>query len=287
MIHSFVRFSVFVLFVVGSSRLLFAASPELSPKVALDWHDDYTRAHSEATKQKKMLLVNFVPSKESLFQKQLEEYIATHPKVQQQLQQCVLARVPAESELHRHRAFAELQGKAGLAVVDLVREDQSFSGRVVSAFPFSSGKYYRWRPTYLPTILSLPAGSLTQRTMVWAIRTHSEHPASTDGQASEILLEAARSHSAYQARIGVQGHHHFGSRSSQLGAQLGAVGSMSEVVAESWPNQSMIDSCIDAVNSWRHSSGHWGEVRRRHTLYGYDIRLGRDGIWYATGIFSG
>jgi hypothetical protein len=64
------------------------------------------------------------------------------------------------------------------------------------------------------------------------------------------------------------------------------VGSASEVVAESWPNQTMIDSCLDCVDSWRHSSGHWGAVRRQHRFFAYDIRRGRNGIWYGTGIFA-
>jgi hypothetical protein len=61
---------------------------------------------------------------------------------------------------------------------------------------------------------------------------------------------------------------------------------VSEVCAESWPGQGMIDSCIDCVDSWRHSSGHWQGVSRRHRAFGYDIRRGRNGIWYGTGIFA-
>jgi hypothetical protein len=60
----------------------------------------------------------------------------------------------------------------------------------------------------------------------------------------------------------------------------------SEVVAESWPDQNLIDSCIDCVDSWRHSPGHWRAVRGRHRLFGFDIRRGRNGIWYGTGIFA-
>jgi hypothetical protein len=48
----------------------------------------------------------------------------------------------------------------------------------------------------------------------------------------------------------------------------------------------MIDSCIDCVQSWRHSPGHWRGVAGRHRAFGYDIRRGRNGIWYGTGIFA-
>jgi hypothetical protein len=46
----------------------------------------------------------------------------------------------------------------------------------------------------------------------------------------------------------------------------------------------MIDSCVDCVDSWRQSPGHWGAVRARQSRFGYDIRRGRNGIWYGTGI---
>jgi hypothetical protein len=83
----------------------------------------------------------------------------------------------------------------------------------------------------------------------------------------------------------VQGHHHWETRFHQVRFQANA-GEAKEVVAESWPDQNLIDSCIDCVASWRHSSGHWRAVRGRHRLFGYDIRRGRNGIWYGTGIFA-
>jgi hypothetical protein len=57
------------------------------------------------------------------------------------------------------------------------------------------------------------------------------------------------------------------------------------VCAESWENQDLLDSCVDCVASWRQSSGHWNAVRSPQSAYGYDIRRGPNGIWYATGIF--
>ena len=59
-----------------------------------------------------------------------------------------------------------------------------------------------------------------------------------------------------------------------------------EVVAESWPNETLVEACVECVDSWRQSPGHWSAVRSRHPLFGYDIKRGRNGIWYATGIFG-
>ena len=121
--------------------------------------------------------------------------------------------------------------------------------------------------------------------MVWAVRIHPEHPRSTDGTMHPELAAGATKQSAYQASIGVQGHHNWETRVHHLVSSTRAHGA-SEVVAESWPSQGMIDSCIDCVLSWRHSSGHWSAVSGSHTYYGYDIRRGGNGIWYGTGIFA-
>ena len=72
----------------------------------------------------------------------------------------------------------------------------------------------------------------------------------------------------------------------RIGQKLPGGLSAQEVVAESWPNESLIDAAVDCVASWRQSPGHWGAVKRRQPLFGYDMRLGRNGIWYATGIFG-
>jgi hypothetical protein len=121
--------------------------------------------------------------------------------------------------------------------------------------------------------------------MIWAVRIHPERPASTTGHEDPQLAQAATNHSQHQANLGVQGHQQWDSRFHRVRSMVGA-STASEVVAESWPGENMIDSCIDCVASWRQSSGHWRAVRRRHRFYGYDIRRGRNGIWYGTGIFA-
>jgi hypothetical protein len=104
------------------------------------------------------------------------------------------------------------------------------------------------------------------------------------GQLHPVLADEASKHSTYQASITVQGHHSWDSRFQRINSKVG--GLAQEVVAESWPNEGLVDACIDCVQSWRQSPGHWGAVRARQPLFGYDIKRGRNGIWYATGIFG-
>jgi hypothetical protein len=115
--------------------------------------------------------------------------------------------------------------------------------------------------------------------MILAVRIHAERPRSTEGLCDPLLCNEAESHSAHQARIRRQGHHGWETRAPRLG------GAAAEVCAESWQNQDLMDSCVDCVASWRQSAGHWRAVSGTHAAYGYDIRRGGNGIWYATGIF--
>jgi hypothetical protein len=264
-------------------------------KVAkLDWYTNYAAACDAARCEKKMLVINFLPNGASAAQRDFEKYLEANAALRKQLDGFVLARIPIDARLGAGRdarkliddpAFRHQRRRAGFVILDYQHEGQPYYGHVVSVLPYSSGKYYRWQNSHLAVALHLPAGTVTQRTMVWAVRTHPERPQSTVGKQSPALATAAAKQSAYQARVGVQGHQNWETRFHQVRAVTNAA-SANEVVAESWPNQDLIDSCIDCVKSWRHSSGHWGAVRKRHRLYGYDIRLGRNGIWYGTGIFA-
>ena len=122
--------------------------------------------------------------------------------------------------------------------------------------------------------------------MIWAVRIHPEaaaehlrHASPDAGRRGDAagLLPGERRRSR-GTRISSRGIH-------TLSAAAG--GSVSEVCAESWPGQNMIDSCIDCVDSWRHSSGHWQGVSGRHRAFGYDIRRGRQRHLVRHGDFCG
>ncbi|MBA4104373.1 MAG: hypothetical protein C0485_01345 [Pirellula sp.] len=259
----------------------------------LEWRTDYNKAYQAAKRSKRMLLINLTSSSTNNVQSSVDQYMATNANVQKKLQNVERLRLPIEAEitvegklqrLVSFAAFSQLQGGAGFVLLDLKNEGTAYYGHAVNVLPYSSGKYYHWQNNSLSVVLDLPPGTLTQRTMIWAVRTHPEAPQSTYGTHHPTLANGAASHSNYQASIGQQGHQNFGSRFNQLSGATG--GAVSEVVAESWPNQNMIDSCIDCVRSWRGSSGHWRGVSGRHRAFGYDIRRGGNGIWYGTGIFA-
>lgn len=174
----------------------------------------------------------------------------------------------------------EIRGGPGIFVIDYAHE--SLKGQVVSVLPRRNGKYYQFAQQDLALLPRLPTGSLTQRSMILAVRRHADAPKSTNGSCDIMLCEEAAAHSAHQAKLQKQGHHGWELRSQQISNHRGPA---AEVCAESWPGQDLLDSCVDCVSCWRQSSGHWRAVSSEHSAFGYDIRRGENGIWYATGIF--
>jgi hypothetical protein len=265
------------------------------PSAPLEWQRDYGKAWSEAARRNKWLLIWFESGPSLREQREVERAFGSNTSIRKLLKDYVLLRLPVRAEISvagrstrllAHPAFEHMHGRSGLAIVDLTSRSGQTYGHVVSAFPFMHSKYYRFQARDLPVMLTLPPGTITERTMIWAVRTHPEQPASTQGVKHAELAAEARRHSRYQARLGIQGHHRWGFRFQRLRALLGGGRGPVEVVAESWPGQTMIDSCVDCVESWRQSPGHWSAVRQPHSLYGYDIQQGSNGIWYGTGVFA-
>lgn len=273
---------------------------------SLVWSDDYTAAMEQAKAEKKLMLIHFYRAADQSRKEAASaadsvanvERAFEEPGIREKVaQRFVLVKLPVDAgitskgqpvKLLEHGAFSELHKGPGVAVIDMAHEKADYFGYVVNVLPFTPGKYYRFRPSHLEALVDLPQGSLTQRSMILAVRIHPEHPASTNGADDPILLSEASSQSRYQAQIHVQGHHNWESRFQRIMGKLlgrGTPGAPVEVVAESWPNQDLMDSCVDCVASWRQSDGHWSAVKAQQASYGYDIQLSDNGIWYATGIF--
>ena len=254
---------------------------------------DYKAAMTEAAEDRKMMFIYFHDRRLNPARRAFESRTLADRVIIEKLEPYVLVRLPRDAtivqngkriRLLSHPAFAEMQNRQGVAIIDLAHERAEYYGHVVSTFPFSPGKYYSKKA--LSIILDLPPGTLTQRTMIYAVRIHPEAPASTQGIFHNALADEAKEHADYQASILVQGHHSWESRFHRINAKLPAGVMAQEVVAESWPNEGLVEAAVDCVHSWRQSPGHWGAVRRRHPLFGYDIKRGRNGVWYATGIFG-
>lgn len=255
------------------------------------WLTDYPEAMEAARTQGKLMLVYFTADDPRCAQ--FDGQTLADPAIVARMQDFVTVKLPTnakipgeeqEVELLKHPAFAEMLGLPGLAILDFAHKEAPYYGCVVSAFPFLPNLSYTSRE--MAVILDLPPGTLTQRTLIYAVRIHPERPASANGTLDPNLVSEAKGSADYQARIGRQGHHFWETRFHRINALLPFGLLASEVCAESWPGEGLLQAAIECVRCWRLSPGHWGAVRAPHQVYGYDMKRGANGIWYATGIFG-
>lgn len=292
--------------IAGCLSMVAPSQAETSaPKLA--WYTDYAEACRAARLSEQLLLIVFEDPRHPDVYAEYIRSLDGNAKLAKAADQFVICKLPTDFEVvlpptHKdkndssddqaahprikllsHPAFAEMHSRPGVVVIDYAHTKSKHYGQVVSLYPFKSRFLGAER---LVTMMNLPEGSLTQRTMVFAVLSHPERPASVQGKFTRELAEESEHHSRHQANIGVQGHHQWESRFHRINARLGRGLTAQEVVAESWPGQDMVDAAEECVHSWRQSSGHWSAVRSRHPVFAFDIKRGGNGIWYATGLFG-
>lgn len=275
-----------------------ATSPMTGPAAATtpEWLDSYADGWRKAEQQRQSLLLQlWNPSDREIaarWRAEIARVAALHGRLAGHVMAHCDASQPATTAerggIGSHAAFAELHGRSGLAIIDFTSPERPTYGHVISLVPATGRGSAAAFPSAAAVriLLELPAGSLTQRTLVYAVRLHPEGPRSTNGQNFPLLMDEAEKHARYQASIGVQGHHAWERRFHQINERLPAGMVAQEVCAESWPGQDLFAAAIECVHSWRQSSGHWSAVSGHQTLFGYDMKRGSNGIWYATGIFG-
>jgi hypothetical protein len=257
------------------------------------WLEDYHAAVDQAQAGGKLLLIWFFDPDWAANDAIFEQVVMHHPDIAWKVgDRLVAAKLPVDAivetgelavRLLVHPAFAEMRQAPGLAILDLTDPTSPHFRRVVSVYPFTREYIAKDR---LAALLDLPLGTLTQRTLIFAVRTHPEHPASAASHLSPLLARETESHAIHQASITLQGHHNWESRFHTINARLPGGLLAQEVCAESWAGQSLVEAADDCVASWRQSPGHWEAVHSRHVLFGYDMQRGANGVWYATGIFA-
>jgi hypothetical protein len=271
---------------VSLLSLVFAAIPA-------SWQTDYDAAYRQAMREKKDLVIYF--KGDDRF-----DDVVSLKNMNTQSRDYVFLQVPAVYKYDGKRlldqpALEDMAGHAGLAVVSLHDNKLPTHNQVISAHPFV-GSRYGWAPAYGPEeirlILDLPRkATLSQRSMIYAIKVHPERPRSVFALAHPAFLGHAARHSARQASMHHQHHADLIGSLATIGGEMGeGVGNGSEVVAESWGNfvggETVQEAAFSCVDAWRHSPGHWSAVSGQHRYFGYDIARGSNGTWYATGIFA-
>ncbi|MDR1958332.1 MAG: thioredoxin family protein [Planctomycetaceae bacterium] len=290
----------------------------------LPWMTDYTLATEKAVSEGKILLIFFKSQEKKELCSKFESESLEHPEVKDLLKDYVLLRLPVEESDSENKIqqvgfvqktekidkkdkrsdkirkpdipsfketpllktpdFSEMLNLPGVAMIDYKYKDTEHFGKVVSVFPFRKDQVYDVFET--KTLLTLPPGTVTQRSLIYAVRIHPDNPKSTTGELNGYLREQAESASLYQAKIRLQGHHNWERRFHMINTHLSSELWAAEVCAESWPHQRLLESAIECVRCWRFSEGHWSAVVAEHPYYAYDMKRGSNGVWYATGLFG-
>jgi hypothetical protein len=289
------------IFLVFASYIAAVASAEggkrVEPKAtttkAVDWFNDYHAAMDAAEAAGKMTFLWFYDSHSTAENDRLSDEILERPEIQKLFaEKCACAKLPTDVKvissgkeivLLDHAAFRELNRASGLVLIDMTDAESPLFRQVVSIYPLTNQAI---TADHLAILLELPPGTLTQRTLTFAVRTHPEHPQSATSQFSSFLASETERHASHQAQIMLQGHHNWDSRFQAINAKLSGGLLAREVCAESWPGQNLVEAAIECVHSWRQSPGHWDAVSHRHDLFAYDMKRGQNGVWYATGIFA-
>lgn len=180
--------------------------------------------------------------------------------------------------------FAAMGGRAGVAIFALENGCDRTSSALTSAMPFLQGKPFT--ADHMRTLFALPDGSLTQRSLIYAVRTHPHHPKSTEGVSHPLLQRLALEHAEYQASRRSLGHQNLGRRTGIVKSEVERIASTSEICAVNGFNPTPLEAAIAMVGQWRGSPPHWSAMRRSHTYYGYDMAETSQGHWYAVGFFA-
>ena len=272
--------------------------------IPIQWETDYESARQRAESASRTLLIYLYAENGQEIPEALETVpvisacqrfdtvVLDDDFVRAGLSWCVLLKLPmdakitgedgTEQSIYSLPGFEHMVEHPGLIMIDYANRDTPYYGEVVGILPFLEGEC----PTaeQATTFLYLPPGTLTQRTLTYAVRIHPDRPLSGDGIPAPIVVQLATEHALYQAERGILGHQNFSARSYRAKEVLGG-GMPAEICAQSRSGLGLFEGAIACMRAWRYSSAHWSIARRSHTYYGYDMVRGKNGAWYAVGFF--
>jgi len=279
---------------IASRRLLiYLYTDQDSPTLLETTHETYVQKGNARFRQ----LTEVMPSEQVPLPiasacREFDTVVLDDPLVRSSLDWYVLLKLPmnakvtaedgSETPITSLPGFEHMAGHPGLVMIDFASRDTPYYGQVTGILPFWRGVCPTAEQTEI--FLNLPPGTLTQRTLTYAVRIHPDKPLSSNGEALPLIGQVATKHALYQAETGVMGHQNFGTRSHNVVEALGG-GMPSEICAESWSDESMFEGAIGCMRAWRNSSAHWAIARKNHRFYGYDMAKGKNGAWFAVGFF--
>jgi hypothetical protein len=128
--------------ILMTAYALCASAEETTPQ----WLDSYGAGMTSAKQSRRLMLVYFHQDKLALKQDQLLRKLTEDTDLRPLVEQHVLVRVPLSAQarvggqeirLIEHSAFAELQRRPGIAIIDFTNPKSEYYGHVTSIYPLS------------------------------------------------------------------------------------------------------------------------------------------------------
>ena len=257
---------------------------------AVHWLSSYREAITAADRQNKMLLIYFCDHGADSPCERFKKETLDDPQVRRKLRNYVCLRLPLDAKitvqgkqvvLLEHEAFHEMLGRPGVAIVDYRADAEPARGGGQRVSDHRNALVYAGTDGGdLDSSAGHAHAADADLRGADPSRSSGQHRRRTESD----VVGGGRKPFAVSSR-------HSRARPSLLGlafrrilSRLPGVGAPREVCAESWGGQNLVEAAIECVRCWRLSSGHWSAVCARSRFFGYDMKCGGNGVWYATGI---
>lgn len=269
-------------------------SPQTGSKRAggLKWHDDYLAAYQQAMDQERPLLMVFRDSleqdatdasKSGFAASELESPLENYVRVTMSIGSTVPGLTPAEAptRLMEHRSFRHLNGRPGIAIIDLTDPKGPYYGRVVTALPLpESGKF---GADILNRVLVLPPGSIGQRTLILTVRVSLPDGSVAVGDPHPQLMQLTSRSVRLMAQNEQPGPFDQGSRAAEVVKTFGNSARMREMVFATAGQTTIQDAAIQAVRQWIQNADDLAVLNQPATAYGLDLYQSPSSQrWYAS-----
>lgn len=269
------------------------------PVESLSWHSDYLAAYVEASQEKRFLLMLFrenvvggepLASADEIFAPSMRPMLEQFSRVELPLN----AAMPnlsgnvnnsPENELPnlllKHRSFRHLGMQPGIAVVDLTDPASPNHARVVSVIPLPEGGQFNGEDLMLA--LNLPKGAISQRTLLFAIRSTVPDSSLSMREFSPALIELAHRNSRYMANAGQTGSFDQENRRQRIEEEFGQQAELKELVFATESEATIHDAALQAVTSWISNSESFEILDAPATAMGMDMfQDSESGRWFVT-----
>ena len=270
-----------------------------APAESLSWHSDYLAAYVEASQEKRFLLMLFrenaiggepLAPTDSVFDPSLRPMLEQFSRVELPLN-AAMPNVSSKSEdpeqdalpnlLLKHRSFRHLGMRPGIAVVDLTDPASPNHARVVSVLPLPENGQFNNADLMLA--LNLPQGAISQRTLLFAIRSTVPDSSLSMREFSQTLIELAHRNSRFMANAGQVGSFDRENRAQQIEKEFGPQAKLKELVFATEAETRIQDAALQAVTSWISNSESFDILDSPARAMGMEMfQNSESGRWFVT-----